>query len=103
MVRAVRGHPQAKSLHCIFNVIKMNYFLVKNIPIHFQHPLIERHLFENITRHVFMRCIPSAATVFSVMCNGVMCECFYYSLILTNLDSCLIYVLMRVILCSSHG
>jgi hypothetical protein len=52
-------------LHCIFNVIKINYFLSYNICVfHFRQPLVKKkHLLEN----VFMHCLPSVTSVFCVL------------------------------------
>jgi hypothetical protein len=68
MFRAVLDHPQTTAKFVTiatlcFNVIKINYF---NVFI-FRHPPIKRHLFKNITRYVFMRDLPPAASVFSVL------------------------------------
>jgi hypothetical protein len=31
-----------------------------------------RHLFEDISRYVFMYCLPPATSVFSLTCNGML-------------------------------
>jgi hypothetical protein len=50
----------SKLLHCIFNVFpRLKHFSV----FFFRHPLIKIHLFENITRYVFMSCLPPVASV----------------------------------------
>jgi hypothetical protein len=47
---------------------------------HFRHPLIKRHLFENISCYVFMSCLPPAASVFCVArmdIDVVLLSCVY--------------------------
>jgi hypothetical protein len=78
----------------------------------FRHPLIKRHLFENITRYIFMCCLSPAASVFCMLLcvarmdvGVVLLSCFYVphcyvclyavgvvervSIIVDKLDSCL--------------
>jgi hypothetical protein len=65
-----------KLLHCIFSVIKMNYFVKIFQRFQLCHPIIKRHLFESVTRYVLLHCLPRAAlmscVLFCVACVDIM-------------------------------